>query len=167
MMRRMGTISALVALLLVLAIPVSAAEVECNLTDQSTQAVLPGVVLTWDSSFHCRNAPVRGEYSITIVVSNAATSTEAVTIDSLILSHTTPRPRGRAPEATAEARGLPITVEPGESESFDVTGTYELVVTDEGKKANLHLLAYGVGDESGEPFQLGINVHIRAPGVAD
>jgi hypothetical protein len=89
-----------------------------------------------------------------------------VTITDLELTHTTPRPRGRGPAATGEAQGLPITVAPGETKSFTVTGTYELVQTDEGKKANLHFTAFGNGVESGESFELGINTHFRAPGVA-
>ncbi len=153
-------------LLLFAASPVFAQQM-CSLTDQSTEEVIQGVVLRWDSSFHCRNAADTGEYQILVEVFNASDSVEAVRIDSLELSHTTPRPQGQAPAATAVATGLPITVEPGETEDFTVTGEYELVETDEGKKANLHLRAGGAGLSSGEPFELGINVHFRAPGVAD
>ena len=56
------------------------------------------------------------------------------------------------------AAGLPVTVAPGETESFTVSGTYELVQTDEGDKANLHLVATG---SAGGRFTLGINVHLR------
>jgi hypothetical protein len=47
-----------------------------------------------------------------------------------------------------------------------VSGTYTLVNTDEGAKANLHFQALGRGVTTGEPFALGINAHLRAPGVA-
>jgi hypothetical protein len=128
--------------------------------------VLPGVPLTGDSSFHCKNAPDSGSYKIKLRVKNADGSAQAVTIDELRLKKTTPRPRRQAPDATANATGLPITVAPGGSDSFRVRGSYELVETDEGKKANLHLKALGKGVESGT-FKLGINVHLRMPGVED
>jgi hypothetical protein len=164
-MRRL--LPVLVALGMVLgAHPVAGQEI-CSVDDKSTKEVLPGVILTWDSSFRCEDAPNKGSYRITVRVSNRAGSSEAVRIDDLILSHTTPRPRGQAPEATAEPQGLPITVQPGETESFTVSGTYELVETDEGKKANLHLVALGEGVDSGEEFELGINVHLRAPGATE
>jgi len=138
----------------------------CEPVDQSTEEVLPGVVLTWDSSFLCANAPDSDTYTFTVTVSNSAASDEAVVIESLALSHTTPRPRGRAPSATGSADGLPVTIAPGESADFTVNGSYQLVATDEGKKANLHFRAMGSGEESGLDFQLGINAHFRAPGVA-
>jgi hypothetical protein len=100
-------------------------------------------------------------------VTNAATSDEAVRIDGLRLSHTTPRPRGQAPSADATASGLPLVLAPGESDSFQVSGSYQLVQTDEGAKTNLHLRASGRGLESGLPFQLGINVHLRGPGAVE
>ena len=46
-----------------------------------------------------------------------------------------------------------------------MSGTYELVQMDEGKQANLHFRASGHGASSGEPFELGINAHVRAPSV--
>ncbi|MGQ0595292.1 MAG: hypothetical protein ACT4QB_22420 [Gammaproteobacteria bacterium] len=152
-------------LLLFSASPVFAQQTQqiCQRTDQSTEQVIPRVVLTWDSSFHCRNAPNAGEYMIVVRVFNASTSAEAVEIQNLVLTHTTPRPRGKAPAATAIASGLPITVAPGDTEDFTVTGDYALVKTDEGNKANLHLRAGGVGLTSDEDFALGINVLIRAP----
>jgi hypothetical protein len=122
--------------------------------------------LTWDSSFRCENAPQSGNYAITVEVTNAADSNQAVTIDALQLSHTTPRPRGRAPSGSAAASSLPITVNPGETASFSVSGSYTLVATDEGDKANLHLHALG-SSASGQPFQLGINVQLRGPGAVE
>jgi hypothetical protein len=102
-----------------------------------------------------------------VTVSNAATGTERVTIESLGLSHTTPRPGGQAPDATATAAGLPLTVAPGESDRFEVSGDYELVETDEGKKANLHLRGIGEGATTELEFALGINVHLRGPGATE
>jgi hypothetical protein len=101
---------------------------------------------------------------ITVRVANAAKNVEAVRIDALELRHTSPRPRGQATTATAGAQGLPITVAPGEGGEF-AEGAYELVQTDEDMKANLPLRAYGVGLNSGLPFQLGINVHLRGAGA--
>ncbi|HRP96652.1 MAG TPA: hypothetical protein PL143_10405 [Rhodocyclaceae bacterium] len=157
-----------IASLMMAATPAFAAQV-CSLTDQSTKEILPGVIVTWDSSFHCFNAPESGEYMITVRVSNAESSVEAVTVETLRLRHTTPRPRGRAPAATASAEpaGLPITVDPGSTEGFAVMGEYELVRTDEGMKANLHLAADGFGDASLLPFSLGINVHLRGEGATE
>ncbi|MGH2451903.1 MAG: hypothetical protein ACRDGE_11685, partial [Candidatus Limnocylindria bacterium] len=139
----------------------------CELVDQSTEEVLPGVTLTWDSSFLCADAPDSGTYEIEVTVSNAARSAEAVEINDLRLSHTTPRPRGQGPEATAQVEGLPTVVGPGESESFRVSGTYELVSTDEGDKANLHLRGLGRGVESGDSFELGINVALRGESAVE
>ena len=147
--------------------PSLAASADCGVADRSTKDVLSGVTLTWDSSFRCANAPDSGTYSIRVTVSNAERSAEAVEIRRLRLSHTTPRPRGQAPDATAEAQGLPLTVRPGERKSFRVSGRYELVTTDEGDKANLHLRARGRGLESGDAFRLAINVHLRGPGAGD
>lgn len=143
------------------------AQQNCVVDDTSTKEVLPGVVLTYDSSHRCDNAPDEGTYSITVRVTNAEGSAEAVLIDELSVRGTTPRPRENAPDATATAGGLPITVEPGETGWFRVSGSYELVSTDEGNKANLHLTASGEGVESGLPFDLGINVHLRGEGATE
>jgi hypothetical protein len=56
---------------------------------------------------------------------------------------------------------------PGEIGTFSVSGNYRLVQTDEGKKANLRLTALGHEAESGEGFQLGVNVHLRDPGAIE
>lgn len=142
-----------------------ASTVDCEPIEPSTEEVLPGVVLTWDSAFLCADAPDEGSYEFTVTVANSAESAQAISIDDFALTHTTPRPRGQAPGASGEATGLPLTLAPGETASFTVSGTYELVATDEGKKANLHFRASGHGASSGEPFQVGINAHVRAPGV--
>jgi hypothetical protein len=139
----------------------------CRLADRSADEVLPGVTLTRDSSFLCTDASESATYEIAITVRNAAASAEAAEIVGLRLSHTTPRPGGRGPEATAQAEELPSVVAPGERDSFRVFGRYELVATDEGKKANLHLLVSGRGVASGERFRLGIAVHLRGAGAAE
>lgn len=131
----------------------------CAVDDTSTKEVVSGVTLTWDSSFRCSNAPDEGRYAITVEVANDDDSDHSVVIDRLRLAKTTPRPRGAKPDATATANGLPLRIAPGDSETFDVGGRYELVSTDEGDKANLHLRAGGAAD--GERFRLGINVHLR------
>lgn len=166
-MRNLLLLPLLIVLGMTLGVHPAAAQETCGVDDTSTEAVLPGVILTWDSSFRCTDAPDEGTYQITVAIANAAESAEAVTIADLVLSHTTPRPRGQAPAATAEPQGLPITVEPGTTDSFTVSGTYELVETDEGKKGNVHLLALGQGADSGEGFELGINVHLRASGATE
>jgi hypothetical protein len=136
----------------------------CQQVDVSTDRVVRGVTLSWDSAFLCANAADSGSWRIVVDVTNRAASTQGVRIRDVVLSHTTPRPRGQGPAATAEPKGLPLRLAPGESGRFRVTGTYRLVSTDEGKKANLHLRALGTGD-NGDPFRLGLNVHLRAPGV--
>jgi hypothetical protein len=169
-MRKLGMLSVLLPAVVASALVTGsslAATANCELVDRSTEDVLPGVTLTWGSSFLCANAPDSGTYEIEVTVSNATGSTEAVEITDLRLSHTTPRPGGRGPEATAEAQGLPIVVGPGESESFRVSGSYELVSTDEGDKANVHLRALGRGVESGDSFELGINVALRGEGAVE
>jgi hypothetical protein len=153
------------AVLLGVAAPVHAHE-HVRQVDESTGEVLPGMTLTWGSSFLRADAGAEGGYDFTVDVANHAGSAATVTIEGLTLVMTTPTPRGQAPDATGEAAGLPITVSPGETASFGVSGTYELVETDEGGKANLHFRARGHGQAGDEPFELGINAHFRAPGVA-
>lgn len=165
--RRIAVLVLTVAMLLLGAAQMVLAQTTCAVTDQSTETVLPGVTLTYDSSFHCRDAEDSGTYEVAVTVANAADSAEAVRIDDVVLSHTTPRPRGQGPDASADASGVPVTLEPGAAADIVVSGDYELVDTDEGAKANLHLRALGEGVSSGEPFALGVNVHLRAPGVAD
>ncbi|HXF84510.1 MAG TPA: hypothetical protein VNK49_03895 [Anaerolineales bacterium] len=157
--------------------PAQAQEV-CAADEQKTEQVLDGLTLTWDSSFTCTNAPASGDYTITVTVQNDATSSETGIIDSVEFTLVTPLPGGNAPSATAEVSGLPITLAPGESGSFVVSGSYEMAATDEGLKINLHLRARGFGTSDNETFLLGINVHLfegatddpdngDAPGVGD
>lgn len=137
----------------------------CTPTGQQTEMVVPGVILTWDSAFHCADAPDAGSYAITVTITNAPHSDEAVRIDEVRLSSTTPRPRGRGPVATAVAGGVPLVIAPGEQGTFSVHGSSTLVGTDEGAKANLHLRATGQGMQSAEPLVLGINVQLRGSGA--
>jgi hypothetical protein len=122
-MRKLSVLGVLAAALLAGALMAGstlAQTASCQLSDRSTDEVLPGVTLTWDSSFHCLNAPDTGTYEIDVTVSNAAGSDEAVRIRDVRLRQTTPRPRGRGPAATAEPAGLPVVVAPGETERFNV-----------------------------------------------
>jgi hypothetical protein len=64
----------------------------CQATGTSTEEALPGVTLTWDRAFLCRDAAGGGTYNLAVKVENGAASGEAVMITSLALSHTTPRP---------------------------------------------------------------------------
>ena len=143
-----------------------AAEQTCVATDQSTEQILPGVTLQWDSSFLCANAPDSDTYKFEVRVTRIGGG-ESVTIEQMLLTHKTPRPRGRTPAGSKTGDTLPSTVAAGESKTFLTTGTYVLVVTDEGKKANHHYRAAGAGDATDRPFFLGINVRFRAPGVAE
>ncbi|MGH9243356.1 MAG: hypothetical protein ACRD29_03375 [Acidimicrobiales bacterium] len=139
----------------------------CVPVDQSTEEVLAGVTLTWDSSFLCADAPDAGSYTFTVTVTNAPGSADGVTVHSVELTHTTPRPGGQAPPGSGSAQGVPFEVSAGGTGSFSVSGTYELVETDEGSKANLHFLAMGAGSASGDGFELGINAHLRGPGAEE
>ncbi len=139
----------------------------CEPVDQSAEMILPDVTLTWDSSHRCGNAPETETYEITVTITNDSGSIQAVQIDDLQLTHTTPRPQGQSPDATAESSGLPLVIAPGQSGTFSVSGSYKLVKTDEGEKANLHLRAVGQGVDSAEPFGLGINVQLRRSGAVE
>lgn len=173
MMRRVWTaaLAAPAIGLIALAVIAAASQAQvqhCEKADESTEIILSGVTVTYDSSYFCTNAADQGEYAITVSVANRVDSSEAVTVDRLELSHTTPRPGGGSgPEATATAGGLPITVASGETARFDVRGIYALVTTDEGAKANLHLHVVGTGATSSERLALGINVHLRAAGSTE
>jgi predicted RecA/RadA family phage recombinase len=169
-MRKLRMLSVL-AVVLVLGAVVAASsfaqQASCTLTDQSTEGVAPGATLTWDSSFHCRNAPPAGTYQIDVTVSNHASSDDTVTVQAPRFEKATPRPRGQDPAGnSATAAPAAITLAPGQSGTFEVEGIYRMVETDEGFKVNHHLRAPGVTDD-GERFKLGINVALRAPGVAD
>lgn len=138
--------------------------------EPSIEEVAPGVFLTWDSSLLCENAPEEGAYDITVTITNDAESNADVVIDEVLLSHTTPRPRGQIPVATAvvEDSTLPANIAAGVDLELTVTGDYKLVMTDEGGKANLHLRALGwVLNDDQDPFSLGINVKLRGDGAVE
>ncbi len=164
-MRRASLLLIAVVTAVLAAAPSLAADTKCQAVDTSTTEALPGVTLTWDSSFRCDPAARTGSYSIPVAITNARASAEAVDIQALRLSHTTPRPRGQRPDATAQARRLPVNIAPGERARFDVSGGYQLVSADDGDKANLHLRALGRGTQSGDLSRLGINVQLRGPGA--
>jgi hypothetical protein len=165
-MRKIAILIITVALLAMGASGAFAQQQSCLVTQQSTEETLPGITVTWDSSFLCENAPAEGTYTFAATIANAGGSAEVVVMNAMTLTHTTPRPRGQTPQATADAAGLPITVAPGESKTFNVSGTYTLVTTGEGQKANLHFRASGYGPMV-EPFHLGINVRLRGSGVIE
>jgi hypothetical protein len=158
--------AALMAVLLISGMnPVAAQEAEhpCISVEQTTEEVVPGVFLTFDSELLCAGMEPTGVYAVTVHVTNEGTSVERpVTIDRLFLSHTTPRPRMTAPEATVVVDGLPVELMPGSMKSFTVSGEYTLVQTGQGMKANLHLRAAGYATMDWEPFILGINVMLRS-----
>ena len=145
---------------------VAYAEQTCLALAQSAREVAPGVVLQWDSSFLCANAPDSDTYKIEVRVWHIG-GNDSATIEQMLLTHKTPRPRGRTPAGMKTGDTLPITVSSGGATSFVSTGTYVLAETDEGKKANHHYQAAGVSESGGETFSLGINVRFRAPGVAE
>lgn len=147
------------------AIPVAAdAHDVCDAADQTSGQVAEDVTITYDSLFVCTDAAASGTWSITVEIANDADSTADVTIDGASLSHTSPRPGGEGPEATAETEDLPLTVEPGVAGTIGIGGDYELVSTDDGdEKAILHLRLSGTAGDA--LFMLGVNVQILAPGV--
>jgi hypothetical protein len=133
--------------------------------NESSEGVATGVNLAWASAFRCEDAPDQGRYRFTVTVTNSAASPVLVAIDALTLTHTTPRPGGQAPQATGVASGLPVTIAPGASDTFTVSGTYELASTDEGRKANLHFCASG--QAGAERFHLGLNALLRGPDATE
>jgi len=148
-------------------VPVSAQQT-CQVDDQSTEQVLSNVTLTWDSAFICNDAPEQDTYTITITITNDAESEQGVNISEVVLSHTTPRPGGQAPEASLDdVLGLPLILLPGESGEITVSGEYALVLTNEGQKANLHFRILGNGVTTEAPFRLGLNTMFRAQVIDD
>lgn len=164
---RWGLVAAIAAaLFLVGTLPVIAQLQVCQSTEQSTEEVLPGITLTWDSAFLCADAPDSGQYQFAVTVTYVSGS-QAIQVQNVMLALTTPRPFGQGPEATSQVAGLPFALIPGNSASFTVTGDYELVATDEGMLANLHFLVQGQALVSREFFYLGVNVALRGGGESD
>ena len=143
---------------------VATAEQTCVAISQSAEEVAPGVVVQWDSSFLCANAPDADTYKIEVRVWHNG-GTGSATIEQLLLTHKTPRPHVRTPGGMKTGDTLPLTVSRGDATPFVANGTYVLADTDEGKKANHHYHATGVSGEA--TFSLGINVRFRAPGVEE
>ncbi|MCL4858264.1 MAG: hypothetical protein KJZ93_02610 [Caldilineaceae bacterium] len=146
--------------------PISTNCEEMTATEQTTEVVLPGVTLRWDSAFHCREAETAGAYGFTVTVRNegvgaaAGADEDTVVITDLALTHTTPRPEGQSPSANVTVAGLPLTLPAGEQGELLVSGNYELVQAGAMQLANLHFCTSGAS-ESGDTFALGLNAHLR------
>ncbi|HKX75046.1 MAG TPA: hypothetical protein VJR05_06625 [Acidimicrobiia bacterium] len=158
-----ATIVAAVGLVVgLLAIPGTAQPVTCPVVDTSVEEVVEGVTLEWTSSFLCSDVPTdpsSGEFHIEGSVANLSEAT--VNLSGLGLAFTTPP--GSSGSVTSD--DFAATIGPGSTHTFTATGTYQMVETDEGLKVNLHLR--GAGDVDGEPFALGINVHVRGVGATE
>jgi hypothetical protein len=133
---------------------------QMSVTEQSRENVLPDVVIIWDSSFHCIEADEQGTYGFTATLSYEGPVDTSILLDEIRLTHTTPRPMGEAPEATANVEGLPLLLTADGTE-VTVTGEYELATPGAARLANLHFCAEGQVQESGTPFALGLNAHLR------
>jgi hypothetical protein len=83
-----------VSALLLMAVPFQALS-ECSLTETSTEEVLPGIVVSWSSSYHCAEADTFDTFELTVTVTNDVTSTEAVALSEIQLIRTTPPGFGR------------------------------------------------------------------------
>ncbi|SDU76722.1 hypothetical protein SAMN04488563_5294 [Jiangella alkaliphila] len=138
---------------------------QCISADRSTPTIGSDTTLTYDGALLCPDAGTTGEYALAVSITNDAASSATVTVDDIHLTHTTPRPRGRAPDATADLDEAPITIAPGDTVDLEITGTYHLVNTDEGEKANLHLHLTGTLTATDESFTLATNVHLRGTGA--
>lgn len=115
--------SACVVFLLVVAFAaVATAEQTCAAIAQSAKEVAPGVVIQWDSLFLCADAPDADTYKIEVRVWHNGGAGSA-TIEQMLLTHKTPRPRGRTPGGEITGTTLPVTVAPGGNTSFIVSGT--------------------------------------------
>jgi hypothetical protein len=134
----------------------------CLSEEQSTEEVLPGITLTWDSALRCLNAAPQGQYAFTVTLAADSGNTTSLVIDDVTLTHTTPRPLGQAPAADIDATtGLSLTLAAGGEGAFSVTGSYEMVTTGATQKANLHFCATGHDPSSSELFYLGLNAFLR------
>ncbi|HVL53402.1 MAG TPA: hypothetical protein VM344_04005 [Vitreimonas sp.] len=136
----------------------------CEAVGASTGQVADGAILSYDSSFACTDAAASGTWSITVSVANLAESTTGVELTELTLWRTSPQPGGVGPDASLASDTLPLALAVDANGTFDASGAYELVTTDDGDKATLHLRLAGVTDDD-EPFQLGINVQVLGPGL--
>ena len=140
----------------------------CLSEESSTEEVLPGMTLTWASAVRCSAAPDQGSYQFDLLVEAGAANTGQAVVQSITLTHTTPRIDDQPPPATIElVTGLPLTIAANESQTFGVTGAYQLAEAGLAKLANLHFCAAGYQQSSGEPFYLGLNAFLRGPGTDD
>jgi hypothetical protein len=160
----MATLGLLAAIAVVPASAQSATPT-CEAIGASTGEVADGVILSYDSSFACTDAAASGTWSISVLVANTAESTTGIELTELTLSHTSPRPGGAGPDASLDSDTLPLALAVDADGTFDAEGAYELVTTDDGDKATLHLRVAGVTDDD-EPFQLAIAVQVLAPGLS-
>jgi hypothetical protein len=132
--------------------------------EETTELVAEGTTLTHDSALRCTNAPFTGDYRFTVTIQNSAASVSTVVLERLLLTHTTPRPGGRGPEASGSTTDLPLTLVPGASAQVTVSGDYTLVQTGARRHANLHFCLSGQVESSEEPFSLGVNAFIVGAG---
>lgn len=140
----------------------------CLAEEQSSEEVLPGITLTWDSAFRCLNAPEEGVYEFNVIVEADADSTALAVVQAITLTHTTPRPLNVAPDASVDdVTGLPFTIAAGEVHTFTVSGEYELAAAGVARLANLHFCATGYDDATGTPFYLGLNTFLRGSGFGN
>jgi len=133
---------------------------QMTVTEQSRENVSPDLVIIWDSSFHCIDAEEQGAYGFTATLSYEGPADASILLDELRLTHTTPRPMGEAPTATVSVAGLPLLLTK-EGVEVTVSGEYELATPGAAQLANLHFCAEGQVQDSGIPFALGLNAHLR------
>ncbi|HMP39784.1 MAG TPA: fibronectin type III domain-containing protein [Roseiflexaceae bacterium] len=124
---------------------------------------MPGIELTYRGAYHCNDAPAEGTYAFRIEIARGADGGEPIELTDVVLRHTTPRPRGQAPQADITDSNLPIDLASGETVNVDVAGTYALVQAGANRLANLHFCVRGTA-EDGTPFGLGVNLLIRGSG---
>ncbi|CAN5794116.1 hypothetical protein BH23CHL2_BH23CHL2_15200 [soil metagenome] len=136
--------------------------IACETIEQSTETVAAGVTVTWDSSLWCPEPPETGAYAAPVTIAVDPASSSVVSIESVALLLTTPRPGGTGPEASAVSGDLPVSIGAGGESTIAIEGNFELVTMDEGARATLHLRIAGVVDGTGEPFFLATNIHLGA-----
>lgn len=159
-------------------VPAQAETIVCSADGQSQLMVSEGLTITWDSAFECEDVADAGNYQITVGVlleGDELSAGQQIVIDSLVLSEVTPVGEDGETLPTAEATGLPLTLNIGEDGSFDVSGMYDLMETEEISELNLVFLASGkvvmieetteedseILEEEDILFELGINLVLK------
>jgi hypothetical protein len=143
------------------------AEQTCIPLSIAAYQAAPTVKVQWENTFLCAGAPDSDTYRIVVRVWHAS-GTESAAFQQMVLTHKTPRARGRIPGGMKTGDTLPVNVSPSVMEqTFTVTGTYVLAETDEGKKANHHYILSGVAGAAGAPFSVPVNIKFRATGVEE